>query len=66
LQGDLPVYSHVQCAVCGAIHTNFGGFIWPRSRWSPNEKTLVQINAWLIKRYKAYASRLTPTMAAAQ
>jgi phenylpropionate dioxygenase-like ring-hydroxylating dioxygenase large terminal subunit len=38
----------------------------PRTRWSPNEKTLSQINAWLIKRYKAYAAELADLAQAAQ
>jgi phenylpropionate dioxygenase-like ring-hydroxylating dioxygenase large terminal subunit len=40
--------------------------IAPRSRWAPAEKTLVQINAWLIKRYKAYAASLVPYAEAAE
>lgn len=38
----------------------------PRSRWAPSEKTLAQLNAWLIKRYKAYATSLAPLAEAAE
>jgi phenylpropionate dioxygenase-like ring-hydroxylating dioxygenase large terminal subunit len=38
----------------------------PRSRWAPAEKTLVQLNAWLIKRYKSYAQSLAPMAEAAE
>lgn len=38
----------------------------PRSRWAPSEKTLAQLNTWLIKRYKAYAASLAPLAEAAE
>ncbi|EJL32559.1 SRPBCC family protein [Novosphingobium sp. AP12] len=39
-------------------HKGMSSRVAPRTRWSPNEKTLAQINNWLIKRYKSYAASL--------
>ncbi|KQM14748.1 aromatic ring-hydroxylating oxygenase subunit alpha [Novosphingobium sp. Leaf2] len=39
-------------------HKGLSSRVAPRTRWSPNEKTLAQINTWLIKRYKSYAATL--------
>jgi phenylpropionate dioxygenase-like ring-hydroxylating dioxygenase large terminal subunit len=38
----------------------------PRTRWAPTEKTLAQLNTWLIKRYEAYAESLQPRVRAAE
>lgn len=62
----VSVYNEQDTHANIATHKGLQSRVAPRTRWSPNEKTLVQINAWLIKRYKAYASRLIPTAAAAE
>jgi phenylpropionate dioxygenase-like ring-hydroxylating dioxygenase large terminal subunit len=37
-----------------------------RTRYAPKEKTLAQINTWLVKRYNAYADSLQPMPLAAE
>ncbi|MBT0670282.1 aromatic ring-hydroxylating dioxygenase subunit alpha [Novosphingobium profundi] len=41
-----------------ATHKGLRSRVAPRTRWAPNEKTLVQLSNWLIKRYKRYAARV--------
>jgi len=47
-------------------HNGLNSRVAPRTRWSPNEKTLAQLNTWLIKRYKGYAASLNPLAQAAE
>lgn len=47
-------------------HKGLNSRVAPRTRWSPNEKTLAQINNWLVKRYKSYAETLAPAAAEPQ
>lgn len=44
------------------LHSRFAA----RTRYAPKEKTLAQINTWLVKRYKAYAALLDPVKQAAE
>jgi hypothetical protein len=46
-------------------HKGLSSRVAPRTRWSPNEKTLAQINNWLVKRYKSYAALLNSPYAEA-
>lgn len=48
-------------------HRGLRSRVAPRSRWAPKEKTLAQMNRWLITRYRAYAATLKDsTLAAAE
>jgi len=39
-------------------HKGLSSRVAPRNRWAPTEKTLAQINNWLIKRYSSYARKM--------
>ncbi|HEX7893727.1 MAG TPA: SRPBCC family protein, partial [Terriglobales bacterium] len=47
-------------------HKGLQSRVAPRSRWAPSEKTLAQLNRWLISRYRAYANTLEPIANAAE
>lgn len=40
------------------VHLGLKSRFATRSRYAPKEKTLPQMNRWLVKRYKAYAAEL--------
>lgn len=60
------IYNDQDTAANTQTHKGLQSRVAPRSRWAPNEKTLAQINQWLIKRYKAYANEVEPTRVAAE
>jgi phenylpropionate dioxygenase-like ring-hydroxylating dioxygenase large terminal subunit len=62
----IMVYNDQDTVANTKTHKGLQSRLAPRSRWSPNEKTLAQLNQWLIKRYKAYAGSLSQTAQAAE
>ena len=62
----ISIYNDQDTVANTRTHIGMRSRVAPRTRWSPNEKTLAQLNAWLIKRYKAYASSLEPLAQAAE
>ncbi|EIZ78795.1 Rieske (2Fe-2S) iron-sulfur domain protein [Novosphingobium sp. Rr 2-17] len=54
----IQIFNDQDTAANIRTHKGMGSRVAPRTRWSPNEKTLAQINNWLIKRYKSYADSL--------
>lgn len=62
----ITIYNDQDAVANTQTHRGLRSRFAPRSRWAPAEKTLVQLNAWLIKRYKAYAARCEPLAEAAE
>jgi phenylpropionate dioxygenase-like ring-hydroxylating dioxygenase large terminal subunit len=62
----IMIYNDQDTVANTKTHKGLQSRVAPRSRWSPNEKTLAQLNQWLIKRYKAYAASLSRTAQAAE
>jgi hypothetical protein len=60
------VYNDQDTLANTQTHIGMQSRVAPRSRWAPNEKTLWQINEWLIKRYKAYGDELRGIKMAAE
>jgi phenylpropionate dioxygenase-like ring-hydroxylating dioxygenase large terminal subunit len=60
------VYNDQDTQANTQTHIGMQSRVAPRSRWSPNEKTLWQLNEWLIKRYKAYGDELRGLKMAAE
>jgi phenylpropionate dioxygenase-like ring-hydroxylating dioxygenase large terminal subunit len=61
----VAIYNEQDTAANMATYKGMNSRVAPRSRWAPNEKTLAQLNNWLIKRYKDYAATLQPPLAEA-
>ncbi len=62
----IMIYNDQDTVANTKTHKGLRSRVAPRSRWSPTEKTLAQLNQWLIKRYKAYAASLGQTARAAE
>lgn len=60
------MYNDQDTVANSKTHKGLQSRVAPRTRWAPAEKTLAQINQWLIKRYKAYADELAAMKIAAE
>jgi phenylpropionate dioxygenase-like ring-hydroxylating dioxygenase large terminal subunit len=54
----LCAYNDQDVASNAGVHVGLKSRFAPRTRYAPKEKTLSQMNRWLVKRYKAYAAEL--------
>jgi nitrite reductase/ring-hydroxylating ferredoxin subunit len=62
----ITIYNDQDTVANTLTHRGLRSRFAPRTRYAPKEKTLAQINTWLVKRYKAYADSLTPLAEAAE
>jgi hypothetical protein len=62
----ISVYNDQDVVANTLTHKGLKSRFAPRTRFAPKEKTLAQINTWLVKRYKAYAQSLEPLSMAAE
>jgi nitrite reductase/ring-hydroxylating ferredoxin subunit len=62
----ISVYNDQDVVANTLTHRGLKSRFAPRSRYAPKEKTLAQINTWLVKRYKSYADSLEPLKLAAE
>ena len=62
----ISIYNDQDVVANTLTHQGLRSRYAPRTRYAPKEKTLAQINSWLIKRYKAYAESLTSLPVAAE
>jgi hypothetical protein len=62
----ISVYNDQDVVANTLTHQGLKSRFAPRTRYAPKEKTLAQINTWLVKRYKAYADSLEPLKLAAE
>jgi phenylpropionate dioxygenase-like ring-hydroxylating dioxygenase large terminal subunit len=54
----LCAYNDQDVASNASVHMGLKSRFAPRTRYAPKEKTLSQMNRWLVQRYKAYAAAL--------